>query len=633
MNKITGKLLVLALLLNFLHSVAYSVPGKLHTADADDNNVVIKSKTERYEFVYGNADNPVIINEQTNTIFRCEGYRTDLPYVEFYDDQSTINEVNIFIDGKKNRLIKPVYEYYSIENIFYSDARICYFQLPLEKKGSQSEVQISKTINDPRYFSTIYFSEPFRIENKQVIVTVPQWMSIDIKEMNFDGYKIKKQTEKKDNAVIYTYTIEQLEARKNEPRSPGPSYIYPHLLVLTRSADVKGKKITYFNALADQYAWYRHLVLQIGNDAAVIKEKAKEITKAITNDTAKIKAIFHYVQDNIRYIAFEDGIAGFKPEKAQEVLKKKYGDCKGMANLTKELLQAAGFDARLCWIGTNHIAYDYSTPSLSVDNHMICALRYKGKLYFLDATETYIGFDQYAERIQGRQVMIEDGEKYMLEKVPLRSTEQNIDLEKRTVHIDGNNLKGNVLHKMGGESKEWLLTRIHSLKKDKLATALQHYLAEGNQKYAITQLQTSDLNERDNALDINYQLDHEDAVSGFGDELYIDLDFRKDMDNADIDINKRTTDLVFSYKKYLIYETELTIPSGYKINQLPEGLNIDEPAYSFKINYKTIGEKLVYRKEITIKDTRLRKAAFAKWNASISQLKKSYNEQIILTKK
>lgn len=633
MNKINGKPLMLTLLLGIQYSLSYSLPGKWPAPFQDDNNVVIKSKTEKYEFVYGNDDNPVQINEQTNTVFRCDGYRTDVPYVEFYDDQSAINDVTVFTDGKKNRSVKPVYQYYSVEGIFYSDARVCYFQLPFEKKGSESEVQINKTINDPRYFSTIYFSESFKTENKQVILIVPQWMNIDIKEMNFEGYTINKQPERKDNAVVYTYTIRQLKPRKNEARSPGPSYIYPHLLVLSRYADVKGKKVTYFNTVADQYAWYHHLVLQMNNDAVAIKESATAITKGLSGDTAKVKAIFHYVQDNIRYIAFEDGIAGFKPENAQDVLKKKYGDCKGMANLTKELLRAAGFDARLCWIGTNHIAYDYSTPSLSVDNHMICALRYKGKLYFLDATETYIGFDQYAERIQGRQVLIEDGEKYILEKVPVSAPRQNIDLEKRAVRINGNNLQGMVSHTICGESKEWLLTRIHSLKKDKLATALQDYLSENDHKYTITQLQTSSLTERNNGLDISYQFDHKDVVSGFGDELYVDLDFRKDMSDADIDINKRVADWVFPYKKDLVYETELTIPAGYKISELPKGLDIEEPAYSFKINYKTIGEKLIYHKEIIIKDTRLRKAGFEKWNACISQLKKCYNEQVTLTKK
>ena len=61
------------------------------------------------------------------------------------------------------------------------------------------------------------------------------------------------------------------------------------------------------------------------------------------------------------------------------VATKKYGDCKGMANLLTEMLRSVKLDARRCWIGTNHIAYDYSTPSLSVDNHMICAWMNKGK--------------------------------------------------------------------------------------------------------------------------------------------------------------------------------------------------------------------------------------------------------------
>ena len=50
-----------------------------------------------------------------------------------------------------------------------------------------------------------------------------------------------------------------------------------------------------------------------------------------------------------------------------------------MANLLTCMLRSIHLDARRCWIGTKHIAYDYSTPSLSVDNHMICAWMNKGK--------------------------------------------------------------------------------------------------------------------------------------------------------------------------------------------------------------------------------------------------------------
>ena len=93
--------------------------------------------------------------------------------------------------------------------------------------------------------------------------------------------------------------------------SPGPSYIYPHIMVLCKSADVNDQTFTYFATLDNQYAWYRELVKGINNDNTIIRAKAKELTASLTNDMDKIKAIFYYVQDNIRYIAFENGHSWF----------------------------------------------------------------------------------------------------------------------------------------------------------------------------------------------------------------------------------------------------------------------------------------------------------------------------------
>ena len=72
------------------------------------------------------------------------------------------------------------------------------------------------------------------------------------------------------------------------------------------------------------------------------------------------------------------------------------------------MLTIAGFDARLTWIGTSDLPYAYSLPSLVVDNHMICTVILNGKKYFLDGMEEYIALSDYAQRIQGKQVLIED---------------------------------------------------------------------------------------------------------------------------------------------------------------------------------------------------------------------------------
>jgi hypothetical protein len=597
----------------------------------ENTNITIREKKETYTFTTGDDEHPVQVKQESRMVYSCNEFRTTVPY----DDLSKIDELRIYVNGSRAKYISPQYQYYSVDNIFYSDARVCFFNLPLEKKGTESAVELEKTILDPRYFTSIYFNEAFTTQQAEIKLIVPRWMKVELKEMNFANAGIQKQVEynEKAGADIYTYRVSGLKARKSEPQSPGPSYVFPHLLVLSKSADSKKGKQQYFNKVDDLYNWYQSLVTKVGNDPAALKGKAQEITAGATNDLDKIKRVYNWVQDNIRYIAFEDGIAGYKPEKAQEVLQRKYGDCKGMANLTSELLKALGFDARLCWIGTNHIAYDYSTPSMAVDNHMICAVNYNGKRYFLDATETYIGFDQYAERIQGRQVLIENGNAFILDRIPASNHKQNLQYEKRILHIEGADLKGKVEQRWTGESKEYLLTQVHGIKTEKLQDALLQYLSDSDSKYMLSKLQTSDLRNWNTDMQASCELQHKDAVTSFGNELYIEPDFRKEFSGFDIDTTKRTQDWLFHFKYNLVNETSIDIPAGYKVQALPEALNIDRNGYAFTIGYQQQGNKITYKKELLVRDIRLPRSAFAQWNKDIEQLKKTYEQQIIFTKK
>jgi hypothetical protein len=624
------QILLKCLCISTLFSAAHLV-----THASEDNNIVIRERKERYEFVKGDVKNPVLVKQIFSTTYRCDAFRGSIPYSEFYNVSSTVDEVKVYVNGDRVKYIKPRYEYYSVDGLFFSDARTCSFMLPLEKKGTESRVELEKTILDPRYFTSVYFNEDFFMEGKEITLVVPRWMHLEIKELNFGDAGIKKNVtfDERNDADVYTYTVKNLPAHVSESYSPGRSYVYPHLLVCSHYADTKEGKVTYFGSVKDLYGWYSSLVKGIGNEKEPVKTKALAITKDLKDNLEKVKAVYTWMQENIRYIAFEDGMAGFRPAKAQEVLEKKYGDCKGMANLTKEMLVALGMDARLCWIGTRHIAYDYSSPTLSVDNHMICAVILDGKQYFLDATETYIGFDQYAERIQGRQVLIENGEEFSLSNVPKRTYEQNKQIEKRTLRIEGNNLVGVAGHQITGESTESILTAAHGIKKENIKEALQQYLAEANAQYNISNLKTSDLHNWSIDLTMDYDVLHKDAVNNFGDEIYVELDFRKEFEDSDIDTSKRKNDFWLNYKRQLVQETTLAIPTGYKVKSLPPAVAVDNAKYAFKAAYVQKAGQIVYRKEITIKDTHINRSDFPEWNDGIKQLKQAYLEQITLTKK
>lgn len=273
--------------------------------------------------------------------------------------------------------------------------------------GDIAEFNYTKHITDVKYFTRIYFTDIFPVINKKITFQVPDFVEVELKEFNFKGFNIQKKQSRneREKTTIYEYTVTDLMP-SGEERIKGSSHVYPHILVLTKSYTQDGSKTTLLSNTDELYRWYSSLTKGVEGNTNELKPLVDKLMAGKNSDNEKVKAIYYWVQDNIRYIAFEDGLAGFRPAKADEVYKNKYGNCKGMANLVKNMLKVAGYDARLTWIGTSRIAYDYSTPSLSVDNHMICTLLLGNKQYFLDPTEKYCPLDDYAERIQGRPVIL-----------------------------------------------------------------------------------------------------------------------------------------------------------------------------------------------------------------------------------
>src|SRR5882757_8468019 len=218
---------------------------------------------------------------------------------------------------------------------------------------------------------------------------------------------------------------------------------------------------------------------------------------------------------------------------------------------------------------------------MAVDNNVIFALLYQGKTYFVDATENYIGFNEYAERIQGRQVLIEDGDKYIYTKVPTTTYQQNLDAEKAVLTIKGSDLEGTVSHDWKGEKKENILYNLNSIKKEKSDEIFVRFLSDNNKDYHIAHLVATNLTDYDKTLNVKYDLKHSNAITTFGKELYEDIDNKKEFADFTFDLKERETDYWFSYKTNMQREVELTIPDGYTVTAMPPDVAVKNDDYEF----------------------------------------------------
>lgn len=549
----------------------------------------------------------------------------------FYNQQVSIDNVKAINAKGKEIAIQKLCGSYQSEDIFHDDSKFCSVKFGTEEKGKAFTYTYEENYHDAKYLTSQYFHTSFPAVEKTVEFRIPSWLELDLKEFNFNNHAIEKTTAKEGDVNKITYKIKDVQAYSHERSAPNHALSFPHIITVSKAYTENGQRHVLFESVKDLYAWYRSICDSLANDPSALKDKVNELTTGKKTDLEKIESIFYWVQDNIRYIAFEDGIMGFKPDAAQNVLKKKYGDCKGKANLLKEMLKLAGFDARLTWIGTSDLPYDYTLPSLAVDNHMICTVIAGGKRYFLDGTENFIALNDYAQRIQGKQILIEDGKNYIIDKIPDFSAERNRVRSITTISIGADTLKGTSKVEYNGESKALLQGVYTSIRNDKKKDALSSFLRHGDDNLVLTNIKEPDFKERQKPIEVTFDFKANHQLTKAGNELYVVMDWNKEFSGLEFD-NKRKNDYEFSNKYYLDVQTELVIPDGYKIDYLPTALKKSTPHYSFEGSYTNKGKSILYKKLIIVNKPVLLKSEFEAWNKFIKEINTFYNDQVVLVK-
>jgi len=167
-----------------------------------------------------------------------------------------------------------------------------------------------------------------------------------------------------------------------------------------------------------------------------IKEQVSRLTQNQNTPEDKIKAIYNFCAQKIRYVAVEYGQAGYEPHKAADILKNKYGDCKDQAILLVTMLKEAGFNAWPVLIATKeYYNLDREFPNM-LFNHCIAAVGLDDKLVFMDPTAETCPFGDLPADDQGRGVLVIKDSGYDIQATPLYPARHNLIKEVIKVKVN-----------------------------------------------------------------------------------------------------------------------------------------------------------------------------------------------------
>ncbi len=123
-----------------------------------------------------------------------------------------------------------------------------------------------------------------------------------------------------------------------------------------------------------------------------LRQVVREVTRGLTDPTAKARALTCWLRRNIRYVSAGDR-HDYTPHPPATVLANRYGDCKDTSQMLAVMLREAGIAVELATLGVQddgQVLEDVPSPW---GTHAILLATIAGKQHWIDTTSSLAGWD------------------------------------------------------------------------------------------------------------------------------------------------------------------------------------------------------------------------------------------------
>ena len=184
--------------------------------------------------------------------------------------------------------------------------------------------------------------------------------------------------------------------------------------------------------------WYQGLAAELPRDEPAVRRQAVELIDASESPRAKLAALLGFARQQVRYVAVEVGIGGYRPAAPGATLERRWGDCKAKAFLLIDLLRAAGIVAHPAIILADAQGRIADFPSPDDFNHLIVAVEAEGLaaagdpatqgFLFVDPTHPYASPAWISPAVQDQDALVVRGEHSGLVRTPTIQAHERAEL-------------------------------------------------------------------------------------------------------------------------------------------------------------------------------------------------------------
>lgn len=300
---------------------------------------------------------------------------------------------------------------------FYQDDLITEFHLYWSEYPYR--VEYSYSIEEEEYLFLAFWTPLYKMD----VLTIEGSLEVDLPSdypirINASEELFFKESEQEGRKTLsWKSTMIKRESR-DEIYSPPMDFPAVKIVPEVFKYGVHGKSESWssFGNWLDQ--------LNKGTDQLTLQEKwtVEKLIDGIHNKNEIIKTIYHYLQDQTKYVNVAIDVGGLKSYPASYVCENKYGDCKALTTYMQAMLKSAGIESFYTIIkaGEKITEIDLNLPGQQF-NHVILMVPTEKDTIWLENTSSALPFNYPGIFTQNRYALAINGEKSQLVKTPALS--------------------------------------------------------------------------------------------------------------------------------------------------------------------------------------------------------------------
>jgi transglutaminase-like putative cysteine protease len=593
-------------------------------------NAIVRYDSKLIEI--NSFDDMVVHKKRIVTVYNKYG-NSHANTVEFYDNLTNIKRLEVKIYDEFGKEIKKVkkgdFEDQSAVSgaTLYSDSRVKYYEYtPVNYPYTiefVSEVKYKSTAFVPqwrpinRFYQGVEFSE-YKIENNSNIEIRKKLINIE----NFDVEKLHENH----------FRIKNVEAIKYEEYCPQLSEITPLLKVALTDFNMEGVR-GINNNWKDFGKWmYDYLLTGTDELPTEVIDEIKLLTNGVEGKIERAKIVYNYLQEKTRYISVQVGIGGWKPIEAQEVDRLGYGDCKGLSNYTKALLEAVDVPSYYTVVyGGEDIKSLDADFSVTEGNHVILCIPTDKENIFLECTSQSNPFGFIAGFTDDRDVLLVKSDGGEIVHTKVYHLDESLQTTSATINFDES---GSFAAKVNIEATGYQYNLREGIQNKTLKDQQLHYKEYWSH---INNMVIKDLDVKNDKDDIVFKENLKLNAKNYASKSGIRLILQPNVFNRTTKIperyieRKHDFEIDRSFKD--IDEFVITIPDSFKIEAMNESYILDTKfgSYSYKIE-KLEDAKIRYIRQHTMNKGIYNRTDYKAFRDFIKAVVKNDKAKIVLKK-